>query len=130
LSNSDWFGRAERALRTAELVLADGDTRGACSSAYYAMFYAARAALLAVGEGATAMAKTHSGLIAGFNRHLIRSGLMPAEFGQMLGQEASRRYIADYEGDPIEPSHARAAIDHAKAFVAAMSARFRDSPAA
>ena len=59
------FEKATRAASSAKLLLDTGDTDGACNRAYYAMFDAARAALLASGapvgsEGA----KTHSGLIA------------------------------------------------------------------
>ena len=50
-----WLERADRSLRTAALVLEDDDPNAACSEAYYAMFHAARAALLAMGEGAAAM---------------------------------------------------------------------------
>ncbi|HYZ48090.1 MAG TPA: HEPN domain-containing protein, partial [Sphingomonas sp.] len=57
-----WIAQAERSLETAQLVLGT-DPNAACSRAYYAMFYAARAALLRAGHAEQAMGKTHSGLI-------------------------------------------------------------------
>ena len=41
------FEKAIRAVSSARLLLASGDADGACNRAYYAMFDAARAALLA-----------------------------------------------------------------------------------
>lgn len=38
--------KASRAIASAKLLLADGDLDGACNRAYYAMFDAARAALI------------------------------------------------------------------------------------
>ena len=49
MSADDLLGKAERALASARLLLDAGDTDGACNRAYYAMFDAARAALLASG---------------------------------------------------------------------------------
>ncbi|EGV27515.1 HEPN domain protein [Thiorhodococcus drewsii AZ1] len=42
-----YLAKSRRALASARLLLADGDTEGACNRAYYAMFDAAHAALLA-----------------------------------------------------------------------------------
>ena len=42
-----YFEKAERALSGARLLLAAEDTEGACNRAYFAMFDAAHAALLA-----------------------------------------------------------------------------------
>jgi uncharacterized protein (UPF0332 family) len=41
----EWLQKAERALVSARLLLADGDSEGACNRAYYAMFESAQAAL-------------------------------------------------------------------------------------
>jgi hypothetical protein len=51
---------------SAKMLLDSGDTDGACNRAYYAMFDAARAALLASKAPVTPeIAKTHSGLLCG-----------------------------------------------------------------
>ncbi|MBL8510379.1 MAG: HEPN domain-containing protein, partial [Betaproteobacteria bacterium] len=41
------MAKADRACQSAHMLLASGDVEGACNRAYYAMFDAARAALLA-----------------------------------------------------------------------------------
>ncbi|WP_204848259.1 HEPN domain-containing protein [Rhodopila globiformis] len=45
------MAKAARAAESARALLDRGDADGACNRAYYAMFDAARAALLAVGHG-------------------------------------------------------------------------------
>ena len=45
----DLLTKARRASASAALLLDDGDINGACNRAYYAMFDATRAALLAAG---------------------------------------------------------------------------------
>ena len=57
--------KAERALASARLLLADGDADGATNRAYYAMFDAATAAMVWAGAVTVQMLpKTHSGLIS------------------------------------------------------------------
>jgi len=48
-SPSSYLKKARRALAGARLLLQSGDGDGACNRAYYAMFEATHAALLAVG---------------------------------------------------------------------------------
>lgn len=121
-----WLGRADRALATAALVAADGDPNDACSNAYYAMFYAARVALLHVGQAERAMGKTHSGMTSAFNQYLVKPGLLPVEFGRAFSFELNRRILADYEEGGVTPDGAAEAIASAKAFVAAIKALIAD----
>ena len=75
--------KANRALESARLLLKSGDVDGACNRAYYAMFDAARAALIATRAPVQAeVARTHSGLIAAFSMHLVKPGLIAVEQGQ------------------------------------------------
>jgi len=60
--------RARRSLRSARNILDDGDHDFAMSRAYYAMFYAATAALLSRGITRT----KHTGVIAAFGQHLVK----------------------------------------------------------
>ncbi len=113
-----WQKKAIRTVASAQLLLADGDYDGACSCAYYAMFYSARACLLHVGQPAFAMAKTHSGLRSAFNLHLIKGGKIDAELGRVFSREEKRRLIADYEGDGLSIDEAVEAIGNAQNFVA------------
>ena len=117
-----WLARAHRSLRSARLLLEDGDADRACSGAYYAMFYAVRAALTHVGEGERALSKTHSGMIAAFHQFLVRTTLLEARHGRALTTEFHRRLIADYEAEGLAPDAARSAIASADDFVLAVEA--------
>jgi uncharacterized protein (UPF0332 family) len=120
----EYLAKAERALVGAKLLLQAGDLEGACSRAYYAMFDAARAALVAVNAPNTeTIHKTHAGLIAAFGRHLVQSGLVEAELGRSLNQVESLRLLADYAGDTIEPDRASWAIGAADRFVRTVADR-------
>lgn len=96
MSAAAWIARGERSLETASLLL-DIDPDGAANRAYYAMYYAARAALLTVGQVRRAEGKTHAGLISAFGEHLVKPGLIPAEHGRALAQVADLRLAADYD---------------------------------
>ncbi len=72
--------KADRALASARLLLESGDVEGACNRAYYAMFDAARAALIASSAPVEPeIARTHSGLITAFRWHCspVKSRLSP-----------------------------------------------------
>jgi uncharacterized protein (UPF0332 family) len=72
------LAKAIQASASAQLLLNAGDFDGACNRAYYAMFDAARAALLASGAKVEpGIAKTHSGLISAFSLHLVKTGRVP-----------------------------------------------------
>ena len=93
--------KAQRALASARLLLDSGDVDGACNRAYYAMFDAARAALLSIHAPVPAeVARTHSGLIAAFSLHLVKPGLVSVENGRSLNKVEDLRLIADYRSDP------------------------------
>lgn len=112
--------KAERAIASARLLLADDDLDGACNRAYYAMFDAARAALLAVSRQQPETTKTHSGLIAAFGLHLVKTGRVPHELGRVLNRAHEIRLVADYRGDSVEAADAMELIQHARDFVSAM----------
>lgn len=75
--------KAAQACTSAELLLDTGDVDGACNRAYYAMFDAARAALLATGREAD---KTHQGVLLTFSDHLVKNGPLSKEIGRLLKQ--------------------------------------------
>jgi uncharacterized protein (UPF0332 family) len=116
--------KADRALKSAILLLETGDTDGACSRAYYAMFDAARAALVQIKAPVkTDVAKTHNGLSAAFSLHLIKSGQLSADLGRALSRAHEIRLLADYTGDPIEPDIAAKLVQQATEFVEEISAK-------
>lgn len=69
--------KANTALSSARLLLQSGDADGACNRAYYAMFDAARAALMAYQDSDEVLSlKTHSGLISSFSLQLVKPGMI------------------------------------------------------
>ena len=120
-----YMEKAERALAGARLPLAAQDTEGASNRAYYAMFDAAHAALLAacipVAEGSI---KTHAGLITMFGKHLVQAGPVDAEFGRSFNKVQRLRQLADYTGDNVALADAAWAVEQAGAFVQAMRDKF------
>ena len=121
----DLMAKAIQAAASAKVLLDTGDSDGACNRAYYAMFDAARAALLASGAPVEPeIAKTHNGLISAFSLHLVKTGRVPVELGRALNKAEELRLIADYKGDPIEKEDAAWAVSQAQAFVQAMQATF------
>jgi uncharacterized protein (UPF0332 family) len=120
MSHDIWLEKAVQSLRTAEANLAACDSDAACNRAYYAMYYAARAALIAADFQQLAMAKTHSGLISAFNEKMIKTGLIAKNYGRNLGIESNRRLVSDYEGVQLSADEAALAIANATEFVGAL----------
>lgn len=119
------MAKAIQASVSAKILLDTGDGDGACNRAYYAMFDAARAALLASGAPVEPdVARTHSGLITAFSLHLVKTGRVPVELGKSLNKVEDLRLIADYKGDPISHDEAAWAVSQAQLFVQAMRITF------
>ncbi|MBT8572702.1 uncharacterized protein (UPF0332 family) [Polynucleobacter sphagniphilus] len=119
------FTKAQTAATSARILLNAGDVDGACNRAYYAMFDAARAALLASGVGESAVnTKTHSGLISKFSLELVKSGQVSVELGKSLNKVEDLRLMADYKGDCISEEDATWAVNQADKFVEALCAKF------
>lgn len=108
------LAKAFQASASARLLLDAGDTDGASNRAYYAMFDAARSALLICGHD---FGKTHKGVLNAFSEHLVKSGLLPKEMGRLLKHAETFRYIADYDSDSVEPNDARDMVQQAETFV-------------
>jgi uncharacterized protein (UPF0332 family) len=122
LTVSAWLARADRAPASASLVADDGDFDRAANTAYHAMFYGARAALIHVGQPERAMGKTHSGMVAAFNQWLVRPGLLEAGLGKAFAFEQNRRILADYEEGGVDADGAADAIASVRPFVDAVKA--------
>lgn len=119
------MAKARRALDSAQKLLQDGDGDGACNRAYYAMFDAARAALIASKAPVPPeIAKTHSGLISAFSLHLVKPNLFPVELGRSLNKAEDLRLVADYKGDSIDAEEAIWVVQAAQAFVEEVDSRF------
>ncbi|SNX28723.1 Uncharacterized protein, contains HEPN domain, UPF0332 family [Polynucleobacter meluiroseus] len=119
------FTKAQTAAASARILLNAGDVDGACNRAYYAMFDAARAALLASGiDESTVNTKTHSGLISKFSLELVKSGQVSLELGKSLNKVEDLRLMADYKGDAVLEEDAAWAVNQADIFVETLRTTF------
>lgn len=119
------MSKAVRACRSARALLELDDVDGACNRAYYAIFDAARAALLVSRAPVEPeISRTHSGLIAAFGRHLVKNGPVSKDLGRLLKRAEEIRIVADYRSDSVELDDAREMVTQAESFVAAMRSEF------
>jgi uncharacterized protein (UPF0332 family) len=118
------MAKAWRASTSARLLLDGSDPDGACNRAYYAMFEAARAALLAAEGVELDEIRTHNGLIRAFSLRLVKPGHIAIESGRSLNKVEELRLLADYKGDPISLEDAARAVDQAQIFLQEIQATF------
>jgi len=65
----------------------------AISRAYYGMYHAAQALLIAYGKKALG----HAGTISAFNHHFVKKGLIPEKYTAWFSELKESREFADYE---------------------------------
>ncbi len=113
MTAEEFLKKADR-LRSARLLLDDGDTASSVSRSYYAMFYAAEAALLDQGIDV----KSHAGLINRFGETLVKDGPLAPSMGRDLSRVFKERQHSEYDvGDPMPEQQARNALETAQRFV-------------
>jgi len=113
-----WMAPAEQALRTTQVDLDSGDLRATVNHAGYAVFRAATAALLTKGLER----RRHSGVISAFREHLVRPGMIEAEYSHIYGEMLVVREDADYAIEiPVDAEMAETALRQAERFVERMS---------
>ena len=110
-----WLAMANEKLEHARKALQVDLIREAVSIAYYAMFYASRAALLSQGIYLV----KHSASQAKFSELFIATGKVDKKFSSYLGKAQENREISDYEPfEIIARETAEETLAHAEAFVA------------
>ena len=106
--------KAVESVKAARLLAENGMHDIAASRAYYAMFYAASAIILAK----QLRFKRHSALHAAFGRDFARLGVVPAELHGWLLDAAKARVTSDYRFDArITAEEAAAHIERAERFI-------------
>lgn len=90
---SSLIERAKRYLKSAEILLEEGDYESSVSRTYYAMFYSAQAMLLTKNLSFS----SHKGVISAFGEHFIKIDIFPKEMGRQLNKAFQKRQIGDYE---------------------------------
>lgn len=114
MNGDDLMSKAGQAAESARALLDRDDADGACNRVYYAMFDAARAALLASGHD---VGKTHRGVLNAFNDLLVKDGPIPKEAGRLLKHAEAFRYVADYSDNAVDLIDANRMVEQAEAFV-------------
>jgi uncharacterized protein (UPF0332 family) len=108
--------RAREFLRVAEISLEQGFYNACASNAYYAMFWAAIAALAHQGSKQTEW--SHGGLREIFSRELIvKRRIYPAKFGEWLKVAYKLRDSAHYSLEGAGTKETRRIFQHALEFV-------------
>ena len=126
---AELIARARRSAASAKVLYDIEDMSGACNRAYYAMFDAARAALLAGKDPVKSeVIKTHSGLIAAFSLHLIKPGRIPTIYGKSLRQADQIRLMADYSDEEPDRESTASSIEQANHFVRAVASYLATLP--
>jgi uncharacterized protein (UPF0332 family) len=108
-------------LAAARLLAGKGFEAQAVSRAYFAAFFAAEAALLALGETRS----KHSGVVSAFVHLLVRTGQVDEEIGRLLRSLFERRNEADYSPVDVPAEEADAAIRDAERVVGAVKTWLR-----
>ena len=120
----DQRSRSEREIAAARLLASGGFPAQAVSRAYFAAFFVAEEALLALGETRS----KHAGVVSAFGRRVVREGGLEEPVGRLLRSLFERRNQADYVPIEVPPEEAEAAIADAERFADAVHAWLRSRP--
>jgi uncharacterized protein (UPF0332 family) len=113
-SPATWLELAEDKLDHARRIFEIGLYDDAVSRAYYAMFYAAKAALLTEGVDL----RRHSSAVAKFRELFVVNGRVDAEYLRYLGRAQSARERSDYAPfAPLDKEGAREIVNAASVFI-------------
>ncbi len=93
------LARARESFADGLLLFERGSRTGAVNRFYYAAFHAARALLVTKGLDSS----KHSGVIALFQQHFVKTGTVRADIAKALPRSFERRQDSDYE-DFIAPT--------------------------
>jgi uncharacterized protein (UPF0332 family) len=89
--------RSRKYLRSADILIKEGDYESSVSRTYYAMFYSIEALLLTKDISPS----SHKGIISLFGEHFIKSGALPKEMSKELNRTFEKRQLSDYESDMV-----------------------------
>jgi uncharacterized protein (UPF0332 family) len=117
VNTTEFLRKADAALASAKRDLEAGDLDGAANRLYYAMFHAARAALLSIGAPAQGR---HGTIIAQFGLHFCKDGPLPIELGRAINEAHELRVEGDYGAGTPDATEVAAYVALAEQFVAAV----------
>lgn len=84
--------RAEKYIKSAELLLENEDHESCVSRIYYAMFYASQAVLLTKNLSYS----SHKGTLSAFGQHFVKTGIFAKAMSKSLHLAFEKRTLGDY----------------------------------
>lgn len=84
---------ARNDLRSARILLAADEYKGANNRAYYAIFHAVNAIHALNGKAY----KRHKDAIGNFNKDYVKTGIFPRKMGRKIGEAEEIRHASDYD---------------------------------
>ena len=114
--SAELLARARDGVASARTQVEAGHAATAVSTAYYAMLYAARAAL----SERDLHARSHSGIWRLFREEFVVTGEFSEELAQAAQRAQARREASDYAAESFEIAEAAALVATAERFVAAI----------
>lgn len=117
MSAAIFLEKAQEALRVAQYALDQRCPNSAASRGYYAMFHAARAALIASHRSSVERRWSHSALQSEFARLVHSDKRWPGHLSSYLIKTLTPRELADYGSDMVSSRVAQIAVDRAAEFV-------------
>ncbi|MDX1547610.1 MAG: HEPN domain-containing protein [Rhodothermales bacterium] len=116
------MARARSFLGAAAVLREHGYLADAASRAYYAIFTAARAALLAQ----DIEARTHNGVRRAFSDQFVRTGAVEEDLGRWFSRAEQFRTLADYDPDAlVDPEEVDTLMTLSEAFISTIEALVR-----
>ena len=117
------LARAEEALKAARMTIDGGLPMSAVNRVYYACFYAVSALLHTAGVASS----KHGGVISLFERHWVKTGLIPVEMGRFYRSLFKRRQRGDYDDlVTFERPEVQEMLAQAEEFVKTISEKARE----
>jgi uncharacterized protein (UPF0332 family) len=112
------LSRSKRYMKSAGLLMKDGDYESAVSRVYYAMFYCVEALLLTK----ELTFSSHKAVISAFGQYFVKTGIFPKEMSKSLTMAFEKRQFGDYEFTfVITEEDAEETIKRGKGFIAAVT---------
>ena len=84
---------AKSDLKSADILLKEGEYRGANNRAYYAIYHAISAVHALDGKSY----KRHKDTLANFNKDYVKTEILPRDFGRKIAQAEEIRHASDYD---------------------------------
>jgi len=84
---------AKSDLKSADILMKEGEYRGANNRAYYAIYHAISAVHALDGKSY----KRHKDTLANFNKDYVKTEIFPRNFGRKIAQAEEIRHASDYD---------------------------------